>query len=297
MSGQIDVQEFQTAFLMQSIGKTLVSPLDRIKFLLQSQGELHRLGKLERPYGGAYNCFRKTIAIEGVGSLWRSNVIQIGAIIPSSLAQIFVGFPAQRVVFEILPHESPATFTAASLASGIVGAMAAQCIAYPFDFARFRMACDIKPHANGRYDYRHSLALFSHPNIVESPHLAYKGFSLFIMGSLLYKGVYMSLLQGLAPLLPQDDDDHVRLKVIISQTAAGFFAMTSAMLWMYPVDTVRRRMMLSVNHEEFEYRSVQHCVRTIMRSEGLRGFYRGALFNTFRGGLTTALALAIGISL
>lgn len=297
MSGQIDIQEFQTAFLMQSIGKTLVSPLDRIKFLLQSQGELHRLGKLERPYGSAYTCFRRILALEGVGSLWRSNIIQIGAIIPSSLAQVFVGFPAQRVVFEVLPHDGPAAFTFASLASGIIGAMAAQCIAYPFDFARFRMACDIKPHVGGRYDYKHSLALFSHPNIVESPHLAYKGFSLFIMGSLLFKGVYMSMLQMISPFLPSDDDEHVRFKTIISQTAAGFFAMTTAMLWMYPLDTVRRRMMLSVNHEEYEYRSVQHCVRTILRSEGLRGFYRGALFNTFRGGLTTCLAMGIGINI
>lgn len=297
MAGQIDVQEFQTAFLMQSIGKTLISPLDRVKFLLQSQGELHRLGKLERPYGSAYVCFRRILALEGVRSFWRSNVIQIGAIIPSSLAQIFVGFPAQRVVFEILPHDSAASFTAASLISGIVGAMAAQCISYPFDFARFRMACDIKPYSGGRYDYKHSLALISHPNIVESPHLAYKGFGLFIMGSLLYKGVYMSLLQMIAPFLPADDDEHVRMKTIISQTAAGFFAMTSAMLWMYPLDTVRRRMMLSVNHEEYEYRSVQQCVRTILRSEGPRGFYRGALFNTFRGALTTSLAMGIGISI
>lgn len=53
----------------------------------------------------------------------------------------------------------------------------------------------------------------------------------------------------------------------------------------YPFDTVRRRMMMQsgLKASEVIYHSSGQCWMTIAKQEGIRGFYRGALTNVFRG--------------
>lgn len=59
-------------------------------------------------------------------------------------------------------------------------------------------------------------------------------------------------------------------------TVAGFIS--------YPFDTVRRRLMMQSGRKttEIVYRSTLDCWSTIYKSEGGRGFYRGAFSNILR---------------
>ncbi len=50
----------------------------------------------------------------------------------------------------------------------------------------------------------------------------------------------------------------------------------------YPVDTVRRRMMMT-SAEKVKYRGGLDCLRAIVQSEGVRSLYRGAGVNVIRG--------------
>lgn len=53
--------------------------MDRVKLLLQNQGELLKMGQLKRPYTGIGDCFRRFLSEEGVLSFWRghqANVIR-----------------------------------------------------------------------------------------------------------------------------------------------------------------------------------------------------------------------------
>jgi hypothetical protein len=56
---------------------TLVSPIQRVKLLLQTQAELVAAGRLLRPYEGVRDCFRRVVAEEGLLSLWRGNVAHL----------------------------------------------------------------------------------------------------------------------------------------------------------------------------------------------------------------------------
>jgi len=52
----------------------------------------------------------------------------------------------------------------------------------------------------------------------------------------------------------------------------------------YPLDTVRRRMMMQSGRKEIMYTSTLDCFSKIYKNEGgFKPFFKGALSNVFRG--------------
>ena len=56
-------------------------------------------------------------------------------------------------------------------------------------------------------------------------------------------------------------------------------------IFCYPLDTVRRRVMMQAqsSNGEFIYRSGYDCMKVILKDEGIRGFYVGYSANFIRG--------------
>ncbi|KAI3707231.1 hypothetical protein L6452_25562 [Arctium lappa] len=59
----------------------------------------------------------------------------------------------------------------------------------------------------------------------------------------------------------------------------------------YPLDTVRRRMMMQSGSEDRMYRSTLDCWKKIYREGGMGSFYRGVVSNIFRS--TGAAAILV----
>ena len=49
-----------------AISKTVAAPIERVKILIQNQGAMLAAGRLERPYAGITDCFKRTYAEEGM---------------------------------------------------------------------------------------------------------------------------------------------------------------------------------------------------------------------------------------
>lgn len=64
--------------------------------------------------------------------------------------------------------------------------------------------------------------------------------------------------------------------------AAAQAVTTAAGMLSYPLDTVRRRMMMQSGLEKPMYKTTFDCWRTIYKVEGFVSFYRGAMSNIFR---------------
>merc|ERR1712176_507622 len=68
---------FMVDFLMggvaAAISKTAAAPIERVKLLIQNQDEMIKAGRLDRKYDGIGECFKRTVADEGMVSLWRGN--------------------------------------------------------------------------------------------------------------------------------------------------------------------------------------------------------------------------------
>lgn len=51
----------------------------------------------------------------------------------------------------------------------------------------------------------------------------------------------------------------------------------------YPLDTVRRRLMMQSGRADVMYTGTIDCFAKISKNEGTKAFFKGALSNTFRG--------------
>lgn len=56
-----------------SISKTISAPIERVKMMVQNQGEMLKQGLIEKPYKGVLDCFVRTYQDEGFWSFWKSN--------------------------------------------------------------------------------------------------------------------------------------------------------------------------------------------------------------------------------
>jgi solute carrier family 25 (mitochondrial adenine nucleotide translocator), member 4/5/6/31 len=51
-----------------AISKTVAAPIERVKLIIQNQGAMINAGRLDRPYSGITDCFKRTYVDEGVKS-------------------------------------------------------------------------------------------------------------------------------------------------------------------------------------------------------------------------------------
>ena len=83
---------FSESFLVSgcaaAVSKTSAAPIERVKLLLQNQGELLKQGRLDSRYSGVRDCITRTLSTEGVTSFWRGN-----------LASVLRYFPQQALNF------------------------------------------------------------------------------------------------------------------------------------------------------------------------------------------------------
>lgn len=107
----------------------------------------------------------------------------------------------------------------------------------------------------------------------------YRGFGVSVIGIIFYRGAYFGLYDTGKPLL---FGEHTSPNFFVmwafaqtTTTLAGWFA--------YPLDTVRRRMMMQSGRKDKMYSSTPDCFKKIYEKEGPNAFYKGAASNIIRG--------------
>ena len=70
-------ENFVLSGVAAAMAKTGAAPIERVKLLLQNQGELIKQGRLEKSYGGIRDCIIRTYSHEGVRSFWRGNFASV----------------------------------------------------------------------------------------------------------------------------------------------------------------------------------------------------------------------------
>jgi len=48
------------------ISKTAAAPIERVKLMVQNQGEMIKAGRLDKPYTGVIDCTMRTFRTEGI---------------------------------------------------------------------------------------------------------------------------------------------------------------------------------------------------------------------------------------
>jgi len=106
----------------------------------------------------------------------------------------------------------------------------------------------------------------------------YRGFNISCVGIIVYRGLYFGIYDSVKPVLLVGN-----LKdSLLGSFLLGWCITIGAGLASYPIDTVRRRMMMT-SGEAVKYRSSLHCFSEIIKNEGPKSLFKGAGANILRG--------------
>ncbi|PIA35218.1 hypothetical protein AQUCO_03600111v1 [Aquilegia coerulea] len=269
-------QGFAIDFLMggvsAAVSKTAAAPIERVKLLVQNQGEMLKSGRLSEPYKGIGDCFGRTIKDEGFLSLWRGNT-----------ANVIRYFPTQALNFAFKDYfKSLFNFKkdrdgywkwfAGNLASGGAAGASSLLFVYSLDFARTRLANDSKSAKKGGERQFNGL-VDVYKKTLKSDGVAglYRGFNISCVGIIVYRGLYFGMYDSLKPVvLVGDMQDSFLASFLL-----GWGITIGAGLASYPIDTVRRRMMMT-SGEAVKYKSSLAAFQQILKNEGAKSLFKGA---------------------
>ena len=144
MGGKLNfVEDFMLSGIVAGVSKTAAAPIERVKLLVQNQDEMIKQGRLDRPYTGVVDCTKRTLSEEGVKPFWRGNLANVIRYFPTQALNF--AFKGQiKALFNVPKDASYATKMAANIASGGFAGSLSLTVVYSLDFARTRLANDIK---------------------------------------------------------------------------------------------------------------------------------------------------------
>lgn len=160
---------------------------------------------------------------------------------------------------------------------------------------RTKLTTDVAT-ATGQRRYRSLLHCYRDTLQKDGFAALYRGFSVSIWGSVIYRGLYFGLYDSTKPSLKRMGWENNFCKralpprrptprrAVVAFLVGWAVTVTSGVV-AYPFDTVRRRMMIAEPPL-----SARQCF-ALVRAEGWRSFFRGAGINAFRG-IAGALVLA-----
>ncbi len=260
------------------LSKTAVAPFERTKLLLQtSRGSDRR----------ALPLLRGVVREQGVPALWRGNFANCVRVFPTSALRFFFFDFYQRAARAGAPEDRPLSMLR-QLTAGAMSGATTLTLTYPLDLLRTRIATDMTSRKVG---YIRKIV----DTLNESGPLGmYRGYLI----SVVEIAPYLSISMGgyhwlkeryLAPGALGDQSPFQRLFL-------GWLSGSVASLICYPMDTVKRHMMVissqaetALPHGKSKGLSVRASVKRIWKSGGVREFYRGGLVNVANSGPAAAI--------
>ncbi|CAL9728768.1 mitochondrial carrier protein Leu5p [Monosporozyma unispora] len=273
------------------VSRTTVSPFERVKILLQLQGSVSHAEYNTGVVGAIRQLYRE----EGVKGLFRGNGLNCIRIFPYSAVQFAIFEYIKKNVFHIDKSNGQLT-NGQRLFAGSMGAAASLLVTHPLDLIRIRLSVQTANLQN--------LQASKAKDITKPP-----GF--YPLFKQIYKnegGIY-GLYRGLIPtsfqVLPM-----VALNFAVYEQLKEFKEYSNAVMWgyklmfgavsgavsqtiTYPFDLLRKRfqiMNMGNNEMGFRYNGIWDGLKTIYRTEGVVGYYKGLTASLFKVIPSTAVS-------
>merc|ERR1711971_1468732 len=164
---------------------------------------------------------------------------------------------------------------ATNIASGGFAGSLSLTVVYSLDFARTRLANDAKGK-DGKRQYNGLIDVYKKTLASDGIGGLYRGFVISCVGIFIYRGLYFGLYDSLKPII-LGDNANVFLSFLL-----GWGVTVTAALMSYPIDTIRRRMMMT-SGAAVKYKSSLDCGAQILKNEGFMSMMKGAGANVLRG--------------
>lgn len=270
--------DFMIGGVSAAVSKTLVAPIERVKLLLQVQDSNKNIA-VDKRYKGIGDCFSRVASEQGIASFWRGNTANVIRYFPTQALNFACKDFYKTYLCPYNPKKEPFMFFIGNCASGGAAGATSLTVVYPLDFGRTRLAADVGSgkarEFNGLVDCLRKVA------ISDGPQGLYRGFGISVIGIVAYRAAYFGMF------------DTGKAVMFADAKKANFFAMwafaqavtVSAGIVSYPLDTVRRRLMMMSGKKgaDIQYTGTWDCFVKIRQQEGIKAFFKGSLSNVIRG--------------
>lgn len=227
------------------------------------------------------DCFKRVQAEQGFLSFWRGNMANIIRYFPTQALNFAFKEKYQKIFCRYDKKTDFWKFFAGMLASGGAAGATSMAFVYPLDFARTRLGADVGNTAatrqfNGIFDCM--------KQIVKADGIVglYQGFTVSVVGIIVYRAAFFGFYDTIKAMAFENPED----AGMLFSFCVGFAVETCAGIIAYPIDTVRRRMMMQsgVKGDARMYNGSIDCTRKIFANEGgIPSFYKGCFSNILRG--------------
>jgi len=275
-------KDFAIDFLMggvsAAVSKTAAAPIERVKLLIQNQDEMIKSGRLQEPYKGIGDCFARVIKEEGTVSLWRGNMANVIRYFPTQALNFAFKDYFKRMFNYSQAKDGYWKWFAGNLASGGAAGACSLFFVYSLDYARTCLANDNKTaKKGGSRQFNGLIDVYKKTLATDGIQGLYRGFNISCVGIIVYRGLYFGMYDSLKPvLLTGNMKDSFFASFLL-----GWGITIGAGLASYPIDTIRRRMMMT-SGEATKYKSSMHAAREIVKHEGVGSLFKGAGANILR---------------
>jgi len=270
--------DFLAGGVSAAVAKTAAAPIERVKLLIQNQDEMIKSGRLQQRYGGIVECFARTAREEGVISFWRGNTANVIRYFPTQ-ALNFAFKDKFKTLFGYKKEAGYWPWFAGNLASGGAAGATSLLFVYSLDYARTRLANDAKSaKKGGERQFNGLIDVYKKTLASDGISGLYRGFGPSVAGIVVYRGLYFGVYDSVKPvLLTGKWEGNFLVSFLL-----GWVVTTGSGLASYPLDTVRRRMMMT-SGEAVKYKSSFDAFSQIVAKEGVRSLFKGAGANILRG--------------
>jgi len=262
-----------------AVSKTAAAPIERVKLLIQNQDEMLKSGRLASPYKGIGDCFSRVIREEGFMALWRGNLANVLRYFPTQALNFAFKDQFKRMFGYDQRRDGYWKWFAGNLASGGAAGACSLAFVYSLDYARTRLANDNKSAKKGGGERQFNGLVDVYRKTLATDGVAglYRGFTISCVGIIVYRGLYFGMYDSLKPVLLTGSLEGS----FLGSFFLGWGITIGAGLASYPIDTIRRRMMMT-SGEAVKYKSSIHAFNEIVKKEGVKSLFKGAGANILR---------------
>ena len=272
-----------------AFSKSAMAPVERVKLLLQLQDSAKGIAG-----NTAWQVARNIYFQEGVFAFWRGNVPNVlrtaGQTALNLALMDYYKDVALSTMFEgfFLNQQSRITKEEAdrrrklvvSFVSGGLAGGTSTTVLYPIEYMRTRLAMDQGRSMEAR-QYQGMADVVMKTVRADGITGLYQGYGIALWGSVVYRllllGGYDVVKRELQLAKEMDSSKPTKSMNLTERFLLAQLVSLSAGTICYPIDSVRRRLMMQAGKSKKErlYRNSLHCFRQVWTREGIWGFYLG----------------------
>jgi len=267
-------ENFMLSGVAAAVSKTAAAPIERVKLLVQNQGEMLKQGSIDRPYNGVVDCTMRTLKSEGPIAFWRGNMANVIRYFPTQALNFAFKDTVKSMFKTAKDAPQYEKFAKNILSGGCAGSLSLMFV-YSLDYCRTRLANDAKSK-DGKRQYSGMIDVYAKTIKSDGIQGLYRGFVISCVGIFIYRGMYFGLYDSIKPIV-LGENASVFLSFLL-----GWAVTVTAGLMSYPIDTIRRRMMMT-SGQAVKYKGSVDCAVQVLKNEGFMSLMKGAGANILRG--------------